>query len=108
MFPGYNIVKHAFPGISDAKLAKNRLYVKEKTDLIENHIGEDARYKRFPREAVYNAMDTAKKRLQNHDACGGGIRKVWRRFPPQSACRDGVQYLPFKPSSSAQQQCNQS
>ncbi len=36
MFPGYNIVKHAFPGISDAKLAKNRLYVKEKTDLIEN------------------------------------------------------------------------
>ena len=48
MFPGYNIVKHAFPGISDAKLAKNRLYVKEKTDLIENHIGEDARYRRFP------------------------------------------------------------
>ena len=81
MFPGYNIVKHAFLGISDAKLAKNRLYVKEKTDLIENHIGEDARYKRFPREAVYNAMDTAKNRLQNHDACGGGIRMAVAQIP---------------------------
>ncbi len=80
MFPGYNIVKHAFLGISDAKLAKNRLYVKEKTDLIENHIGEDARYKRFPREAVYNAMDTAKNRLQNHDACGG-IRMAVAQIP---------------------------